>query len=107
VVALEILVNGHHIRTVTVGEVGMLNTDIMWHCTPGRSGVFEEECRVMITGLAGIDGDSVHWPDVPCKVGDSITVRIVNTESPGDAPESRMTMAELEAARQSRNSDEP
>jgi hypothetical protein len=104
-VALEILVNGHHIRTVTVGDVCMLNTDIMWHCTPGRSGVLEEECRVMITGLAGNDGDSVHWPDVPCTVGDSITVRIVNTDRPGDEPESRKTMAELEAAHQSRNSD--
>src|SRR5436305_14945861 len=98
-VALEILVNGHHLRTVTVGEVGMLNADVMWHCAPGPSDIFEEECRVMVTGLEGIRGDSVRWPDVPCKVGDSITVRIVNRDSPGDDPESRMTMAELEAAR--------
>ena len=104
-VAFEILVNGHHIRTITVGEVGMLNTDIMWHCTAGRCGAFDEECRVMLTGLKGMDGDSVRWPDVPCKVGDAVTVRIVSTDSPGDEPFSRMTMNELEAARESRNSD--
>jgi len=104
-VAFEILVNGHHLQTITVGEVGMLTTDITWHCLPGRSGPFETVCRVMTTGLAGIAGDSLHWPDIPCKVGDSVTVRIVNTDSHGDFPDSRMSMAELEAIRKSIKSD--
>ena len=100
-VALEIVVNGHHIRTTTVGDVGMLNADITWHRLPGQSGVLEEAARVIVTGIEGVKGDSVYWPDVPCKVGDSITVRIVNTDTPGDVPHDRMTMAQLEASRKS------
>lgn len=101
-IALEILVNGHHVRTVTVGEVGMLNADVAWHRVAGPSGPFEEACRVIVTGIEGVHGDSLHWPDLPCKVGDSITVRIIETTAPGDAPRERRSLAELEAAQKAR-----
>lgn len=106
-VALEILVNGHHIRTVAVGDVGMLNADITWHRLPGSTGDFGEASRVIVTGIEGVNGDSVYWPDVPCKIGDAITVRIVTTDARGDAPQHRMSMSELEAAHNSRSSKLP
>jgi hypothetical protein len=97
VIAFEISVNGHHIRTVSVGEFGMLTAEVMWARIRQNSGTIHEEFRTLCHGLEGNEGDSLQWPDAPLKVGDAVTVRIVEVDSPGDSPSGRTTREELRA----------
>jgi hypothetical protein len=105
-VAFEILVNGHHIRTITAGEFGMLNADVMWAKIQTKAGPICEEFRVMPRGMEGNEGDALHWPDADLKIGDIVTIRIVEVERPGDEPHDRWTRDEIQAMR-SRHNDTP
>jgi len=113
-VAFEISVNGHHIRTITAGDFGLLNADVMWARIQTNAGPIVEEFRVLARGLEGNGSESLNWPDCPLSLGDTVTIRIVNADEPGNEPCARMTeaelaetaseLAELEKWRRSRNS---
>jgi hypothetical protein len=94
-VGFEISVNGHHIRTISVGEFGMLTADVMWARIQQQKGTIHEEFRVMPSGLEGRLGDSVRWPDALLKIGDSVTVRIVEIDAPADPPTQRTSREAL------------
>jgi hypothetical protein len=94
-VAFEISVNGHHIRTITSGECGMLNVDVMWAKIERQDGTVHEEFTARPSGLEGTDGDAVSWPGASLNMGDSVTIRMVNVETTGDTPSERVPRAEL------------
>jgi hypothetical protein len=97
--AFEIIVNGHHIRTITAGDFGVLNADVMWSKIQPNSGPIDEQFRVLISGLEGNGGDAISWPEAPLKMGDTVTIRIIQAECAGDAPLERCTREEIEAKR--------
>jgi len=96
-IAFEISVNGFHIRTVSVGEFGVLTADVMWDRVQTNSGPILEGCRTGARGLIGDGGDSVQWPHAELKVGDSVTIRIVQVDQMCDSPSERMSREELRA----------
>lgn len=96
-IAFEISVNGHHIRTISVGEFGMLTADVMWSRIQTNRGPIHEEFRTFCHGLEGNEGDSLRWSDASLKVGDAVTIRIVEVDSHGDSPSARTTREELRA----------
>src|SRR5688572_15004772 len=84
--ALEILVNGHHIQTVSAGEMGMLTANLMAHRIARGDGAVAEDIWLYPSGIEDGSGDHVEWATAYLKVGDAVTIRIVETATPGDSP---------------------
>jgi hypothetical protein len=95
VIAFEISINGHHIRTIAVGEHGMLTADVTWFRMQTQGGAVQEDLRTWSRGLEGPGGESVKWPEAKLKVGDAVTIRIVEADSLGDSPSERMSREKL------------
>jgi hypothetical protein len=93
-VAFEISVNGHHIRTIGATNFGSLVADIMWSRTPTNAGPIIEDTRAMFRGLDGESLDAMQWPHIPLRVGDAVTVRIIEASGECDPPSERTTTEE-------------
>src|SRR5687768_870234 len=94
-IAFEISINGCHTRTVSVGEFGVLTADVMWDRLQANDGRILGGCRIGARGLVGDEGESVQWTHAPLKVGDFVTIRIVEVDRPCDPPSERMSRDEL------------
>ena len=97
-VGFKISINGHHVRTVSVGEFGSLTADVMWSRIQTVQGHILEGIVVGARGLTGDDGDAVDWPKVELKLGDSVTITALDVADEGDPPAGRMSREELRAA---------
>lgn len=100
--ALEIIVNGHHIQTISAGEMGMLTAHLMAHRIVRRDGSIAEDIWLHPSGIDDGSGDHVEWANSYLKVGDAVTIRIVETETASDSPFDRLTREEVERQRQAR-----
>ena len=89
-IAFEISVNGHHVQTIAVGESGMLNVDVTWSRLQKYGATVLEEFLLWPTGLEGYSGDTLQWIRSRLKVGDSVTVKIVEVDGLADPPSERM-----------------
>lgn len=103
--ALEISVNGHHIQTISAGEMGMLTAHLMAHRIVRRDGSVAEDLWLHPSGIDDGTGDHVEWVNSYLKVGDTVSIRIVETDIPGDQPFDRLSSDELERRRQERRND--
>lgn len=96
-IAFEISVNGHHFRTIAVGSFEQLCADVVWTRTKRLNGAVSQDFRLTAGGMEGCDGDSVYWPDTPLNLGDAVTIRMVEIDSPPELPAARTTQADLRA----------
>jgi hypothetical protein len=87
-VAFEISVNGHHVHTIGVGESGILSADVCWaNAKTGQAGT---ECRLIPFGIEAGNPEQLYWSDIPLKVGDVVTVSIVERDGQCDLPQRRV-----------------
>jgi hypothetical protein len=93
VIAFEISVNGHHIRTISVGEFGTLHSNVCMVRTR-CGGTIHEGFRVLYDGLDE-KADNLRWPYTSLKLGDAVTIRIVEVDSLVDPPSERVSQEEL------------
>jgi|GEM_PF-3669586 len=98
-IAFEILVNGHHIQTVAAGELGMVTANLMAHRIGRGDSAVAEEIWLHPSGVEDGSGDHVEWATSYLKVGDAVTIRIVERGTPGDSPYERRTSEEVEQIR--------
>lgn len=93
-VAFEILVNGKKLYTIGAGDFGILSALVHWDRIHNKTGrVYERAC---VRGNAMHGSDKTHsvWPDENLKVGDEVTVRIIETDN-CDPAVSRQTLNEM------------
>lgn len=98
-IGFEISVNGSRIRTVSVGAFGVLTADVTWDRVQTIGGPILEECRTGARGLIGDQGDAVRWPHEQLRVGDTVTIRVVNADQLCDSPSVRTPRDEIRAAK--------
>lgn len=79
-IALEVLVNGAQYRTIGAGEFGMATAEVSWVCIPQKSGAIFEQVNVSGRGLESAGKPGLLWNREPLKVGDVVTIRIVETD---------------------------
>lgn len=93
-VVFEISVNGQRAFAMAAGDFGMLTASLMWHRIQTNAGPIHEDIRLMGRGLEPGGGKHLHWPDRNLKVGDEVTVRIVDSTT-FDEPAERVTLEEM------------
>lgn len=76
-VALEVSVNGEVVCTAGVGARGILSAEVKWLCVDRKIGDTVEELCVWPHGVDTTNGTGKHWPKAYVKLGDEITIRIV------------------------------
>ena len=101
-IAFEIHVNGHHIQTVSAGELGMLTAHLLGHRIARPDGGVAEEIWLHPSGIEDGNGDHVEWASSYLKVGDTITIRIVEAAASADSPVGRRTSEQVERQRRER-----
>lgn len=83
-IGFHVSVNGKPLYTMTAGKTGMLKAEIEWW-----RGLVKDHGILELASVRGIgldsDGDDVDWPRNQLKVGDEVTVRIVNDDT-GSSP---------------------
>ena len=90
-IAFVVSVNGQRVCTIGVGDSGVLGAHVSWS---GHSGV-PGNLDLGIGGLDSRTDEHIRWPDPPeIKVGDSITIQVIETEMV-DTPTDRKTPAQL------------
>ena len=106
----EVSVNGERLCRAGVGEFGVLSAMTSWvrRRDPPPSDVEdwrEEELVLDVGGLhaGGRGGDDEHrrWPGRPLKLGDVVTIQVIENET-CDEPESRTTVVKREEAERQR-----
>jgi hypothetical protein len=91
-IAFEISIDGQQLRTAGVGDLGVLSAIATWVRRTSRDasseapipGRFEEELTFHVGGLEhDADGASINlsWLDRSLRVGQQITVTVVNVDS--------------------------
>lgn len=96
-VAFEILVNGKRLYTIGAGDFGVVSADVHWDRIQKKTGQVHERARVMGHALHVADNTHSLWPNEDLKVGDEVTIRIIETDD-CDPPASRRTTDELKAS---------
>ncbi|HTU19536.1 MAG TPA: hypothetical protein VMG10_15860 [Gemmataceae bacterium] len=90
-IAFIISVNGQHAGTIGIGNNGVLTTCVNWVGHPGDDG----NLFLQFGGLDTSTDEHVRWRDPPAiKVGDMVTVQVVETDTV-DVPIERKTPAQL------------
>lgn len=93
-VVFEVSVNGQRAYAMAAGDFGMLTTDVMWARIQTNAGPIHEEFRLIGRGMEPRGVKHLHWPDRHLKVGDEVTIRIVDSAM-FDEPAERVTMEEM------------
>lgn len=92
--AFHVHLNGKKVSTAGVGELGVLGAHVSWvrrtgeHTLSRKPGSVEEELTLHVGGLITPTNEHVRWLDRKLKVGDEVSIRIVE-DAPIDRPRSR------------------
>ena len=109
-IAFVVSVNGQQVGTYGIGDSGVVSAHVTW---VGRPPDDPGDLSLSVGGLDSRTDEQVRWPDPPeIKIGDSITIRVIETNTV-DTPidrrtpaqmreEERVFLAEMEAERQDR-----
>src|SRR6266480_3677231 len=89
-VVLEVSMNGHRVFTMGVGEFGALVASVTWDRIKPNLGPIYEGIRLSGRGQEADNGNYIHWPDEMLKVGDQITIKVIDS-TVFDAPSERLT----------------
>lgn len=90
-IAFDVLVNGKPLYTIGAGDFGLLSANVQFERIQTKSGRIHERTFVAGKALHGIDTTHSDWPEGMLKVGDEVTVRVVETGS-YDPPVTRTTL---------------
>jgi hypothetical protein len=91
VIAFVVSVNGQHVRTIGIGDSGVLSSHVTWVGWPGEVGNLD----LGISGLDSQTDEHLRWPEPPeIKVGDTVTIQVIETDTV-DTPTDRKTPAQL------------
>lgn len=82
-IAIEIHVNGQLAQTLASGDAALLTADLHWLRMQHPSGKTIDEAWLWGRG-SGPTGKPVGWPKVSLKLGDVVTLRLVEVDT---APE--------------------
>lgn len=84
-IAFEVSLNGERLCTAAIGERGVLTTIVSWVNAKQEGGAAEGVANLHVGGLA--DETHVRWVDgfEKLKIGDTLAVHIIETET-GDPP---------------------
>jgi hypothetical protein len=90
-IAFVVSVNGHRVRTIGIGDSGVLSAIVSWTVHPGEPG----DLRLSFGGLDTRTDEHIRWPDPPeIKVGDTVTIQVVEMDAV-DRETERKTPAQL------------
>src|SRR5438477_3437849 len=92
-VVFEVSVNGKRAFAIGAGEFGALAATLSWDRIQTDPGPIYEGIRLSGVGQEPNGGRYLHWPDEMLKVGDEITVQIVDSAE-CDEPAERLTLEE-------------
>lgn len=96
-VVFEVSVNGKRAFAMAAGDFGMLTASIMWDRIQTNAGPVHEAIRLSGRGLEPPPGGKhLSWPDKSLKMGDEITIRIVDSTT-FDEPAERATLEEMQS----------
>jgi hypothetical protein len=79
-VGFEVLINGKPVYTVGTGEFGLLHATIEWARIARDNGGVHEHLWVGANGLESKTHKHRYWENTPLRVGDEVTVKIVETD---------------------------
>jgi hypothetical protein len=100
-VVFEVSVNGKRAFTMGAGEFGMLTASVMWDRIQTNAGPIHEAIRLSGRGLEPPAGKHLSWSDQSLKMGDEITIRIVDSTT-FDEPAERFALEEKRAELESK-----
>jgi hypothetical protein len=95
-VVFEVSVNGKRTFAMAAGDFGMLTASIMWDRIQTNAGPVHEAIRLLGRGLEPPGGKHLSWPDRSLKMGDEVTIRIVDSTT-FDEPAERFTLEEMQS----------
>lgn len=80
----HVYLNGKRVSTAGVGELGVLGAHVSWVRRQGEAA----ELTLHVGGLIAPANEHVRWLDCNLKVGDDVSIRVVE-KAPVDGPNSR------------------
>jgi hypothetical protein len=78
----QISVNGKPLYTVGAGNFGMLQAGVDWSRIAQNKGTIYEHLWVEAKRYTGQPLKDEHWQNHALKVGDEVTIKIIETDSP-------------------------
>ena len=89
-IGFQVAVNGQTLYTVGIGEFGMMHAGLEWARLPTKGPALEYLWVGAYATQAGGDTSKAvpsqhYWQNIALKVGDEVTMKVVDVESP-DAP---------------------
>jgi hypothetical protein len=100
VLCLDVFVNGSKLCTAGIGEPGVLHAPIIWVLRHGQfdysgtPGTDDEAISLTVDGDSYPRQEALSWPNTNLKVGDEVTIRVVDLDSADEPTRVKMT-AEL------------
>lgn len=83
-VGFDIRINGKPLYTMAAGDFGRMNAMVMRLKTKTNAGPIHEEIVIFGQGSPS-DGEEVVWDRTNLKLGDEVTIRIVETAAASPA----------------------
>ncbi|MFN0017680.1 MAG: hypothetical protein ACKVP0_05425 [Pirellulaceae bacterium] len=79
----QIAINGKPLYTAGVGELGVMHACVNWACYPTKSGSPEEHHWIgtRTSEEPSSNQPRRYWPVTLLKIGDEVTIKIVEVES--------------------------
>ena len=90
----HVYLNGKKVTAAGVGDLGVLGAHVTWvrrageHTLSRKPGSVKEELRLHVGGLISPTNEHVRWLDHGLKVGDEVSIRVVE-DARVDRPRSR------------------
>ena len=81
-VVFDVAVNGKRVAGLLgCGEFGMVRAEVFWHRIQTNAGPIHEDIRLNFMGLEPSEKHkNLEWPLEMLKVGDQVTITIVDSE---------------------------
>jgi hypothetical protein len=78
----QVFINGKSIYTAGIGDLGVMQAVIDWACLPTKRGpLFKHLLITTSTAKDSSNHPRQYWPIAPLKIGDEVTIKIVEVES--------------------------
>ena len=81
---LQVSLNGEVLYVIGVGDFGSMNTGVEWGRTATNKGPIIEHLWVGARGYVGKPLKDYHWQNHALSVGDEVTIKVVDIETPDD-----------------------
>jgi hypothetical protein len=79
--AFQVSVNEQRVYTVGIGDQGLMDAGVNWARIPQINGNVHEHLWIQARAMNGESKTHHHWQNVAIKVGDEVTINVVEIES--------------------------